>query len=445
MDKAPLAVVILAAGRGVRMKSALPKAAHEVAGKPLIGWVLDAVGKLKPERVVAVLAPDMNDLAAALKPFAVIAVQEKPLGTGDAVRAALPALKGFTGDVLILLGDMPLISAATLEALIHARHRDKSTGLSVLGAEFERPPAFGRMVRGADGSLIRIVEDKDCTPAERSIKLCNLGAFCIDGAKLADWTGKIGDANAQKEFYLTDIVQVAVADGAKAHVHVVGDHAEAQGVNSRADLAGLERMVQNSLRLRAMEQGATLLDPDTVWLSWDTSFGQDVIVEPHVWFGPGVTVADNVHIKAFSHIEGAGIATGATIGPFARLRPGTIIGTDALVGNFVEIKNATLGAGAKANHLAYIGDADIGPRTNFSCGAITANYDGVNKNKTIIGSDVMVGSNVTLVAPVTVGNGAYLAAGSTINKDVPADALAIARDRQTVVEGWAKNKKKKAG
>jgi bifunctional UDP-N-acetylglucosamine pyrophosphorylase / glucosamine-1-phosphate N-acetyltransferase len=340
---------------------------------------------------------------------------------------------------------MPLISAATLEALIHARHRDKSTGLSVLGAEFERPPAFGRMVRGADGSLIRIVEDKDCTPAERSIKLCNLGAFCIDGAKLADWTGKIGDANAQKEFYLTDIVQVAVADGAKAHVHVVGDHAEAQGVNSRADLAGLERMVQNSLRLRAMEQGATLLDPDTVWLSWDTSFGQDVIVEPHVWFGPGVTVADNVHIKAFSHIEGAGIATGATIGPFARLRPGTIIGTDALVGNFVEIKNATLGAGAKANHLAYIGDADIGPRTNFSCGAITANYDGVNKNKTIIGSDVMVGSNVTLVAPVTVGNGAYLAAGSTINKDVPADALAIARDRQTVVEGWAKNKKKKAG
>jgi bifunctional UDP-N-acetylglucosamine pyrophosphorylase / glucosamine-1-phosphate N-acetyltransferase len=445
MDKAPLAVVILAAGRGVRMKSALPKAAHEVAGKPLIGWVLDAVGKLKPERVVAVLAPDMNDLAAALKPFAVIAVQEKPLGTGDAVRAALPALKGFTGDVLILLGDMPLISAATLEALIHARHRDKSTGLSVLGAEFERPPAFGRMVRGADGSLIRIVEDKDCTPAERSIKLCNLGAFCIDGAKLADWTGKIGDANAQKEFYLTDIVQVAVADGAKAHVHVVGDHAEAQGVNSRADLAGLERMVQNSLRLRAMEQGATLLDPDTVWLSWDTSFGQDVIVEPHVWFGPGVTVADNVHIKAFSHIEGAGIATGATIGPFARLRPGTIIGTDALVGNFVEIKNATLGAGAKANHLAYIGDADIGPRTNFSCGAITANYDGVNKNKTIIGSDVMVGSNVTLVAPVTVGNGAYLAAGSTINKDVPADALAIARDRQKVVEGWAKNKKKKAG
>lgn len=445
MDKTPLAVVILAAGRGVRMKSALPKVAHEVAGKPLISWVLDAVGKLKPERVVIVLAPDMNDLAAALKPFAAIAIQEKPLGTGDAVRAALPALKDFTGDVLILLGDMPLISAATLEALIGARHKDKTAGLSVLGEEFEHPPAFGRMVRGGDGSLTRIVEDKDCTPVERNIKLCNLGAFCIDGAKLADWTGKIGNSNAQKEFYLTDIVQIAVADRAKAHVHVVHDHAEAQGVNSRADLAGLERMVQNSLRLRAMEQGATLLDPDTVWLSWDTSFGQDVVVEPHVWFGPGVTVADNVHIKAFSHIEGAGIATGATIGPFARLRPGTIIGTDARVGNFVEIKNATLGAGAKANHLAYIGDADIGPRTNFSCGAITANYDGVDKNKTIIGSDVMVGSNVTLVAPVTVGNGAYLAAGSTITRDVPGDALAIARDRQTVHEGWAKNKKKKAG
>lgn len=441
----PLACVILAAGRGVRMKSDRPKVAHELAGRPLIGWVLDAVGQLKPERIAVVLAPDMKELADGLKPIADIAIQEKPLGTGDAVRAALPDLKNFGGDVLVLLGDMPLITPVTLRGLIAARHKEPKTGVAVLGAEFEHPPAFGRLVKNASGAIEKIVEDKDCTAAERSIKLCNLGAFCVDGAKLADWVGKIENRNKQNEFYFTDIVEIAAKEGFNTHVHVARDPAEAQGVNSRADLAGLERIVQNGLRLRAMEYGATLLDPDTVWLSWDTAIGKDTVVEPHVWFGPGVTVADNVHIKAFSHIEGAGIAAGAIIGPFARLRPGTVIGRAAKVGNFVEVKNATLGEGAKANHLGYIGDAEIGPHTNFSCGAITANYDGTAKHRTIVGSDVMIGSNVTLVAPVNVGNGAYVAAGSTITKDVPADALAVARDRQSNHQGWAKKKQKKAG
>jgi bifunctional UDP-N-acetylglucosamine pyrophosphorylase/glucosamine-1-phosphate N-acetyltransferase len=442
MTKQPLACIILAAGQGKRMKSALPKALHPLAGRPLIGWLLETVESLSPQRIVVVTGPGMDDLREVVQPHETV-VQEKPLGTGDAVKAALPALKNFTGDVLILLGDMPMISADTLRALIAARHKDPlSTGLSVLGAEFDPPPAFGRLVLDANGHLEKIVEDKDCTPAERNIKLCNTGAFCVDGAKLGGWVAKIKNDNAQKEFYITDLVEIAAQDGMNAHVHVTRDHAEVQGVNSRIDLAVLEDNVQQVLRARAMEGGATLIDLASVYFSWDTKTGRDVVIEPNVFFGPGVEIADGAHIRAFSHIEGASIGDGASIGPHARLRPGAVIGAGSKIGNFVEIKNSTLGEGVKVSHLAYIGDAEIGAGTNFSCGAITVNYDGVHKHKTVVGENAMIGSNVNLVAPITIGDGAYIAAGSTITKDVPADALAVAREKPFVKAGWAAAKRK---
>lgn len=446
MKKRRLACVILAAGQGKRMKSGLPKVMHNLAGRPMIGWALETAKSLKPEKIIVVTGPDADELKAYIRPHAVCAAQKKPLGTGDAVKAALPALKGFSGDILVLLGDMPLISAATLCALIDAKNGAPKAGLAVLGAVYDPPPAFGRLVTGMDGRLQKIVEDRDCAPAQRKINLCNTGAFCVDGARLPGWLGKIKNRNAQKEFYFTDIVEIAAKDGCAPQIHITKNNDEARGINSRADLAALERIVQGRLRAAAMENGATLTDPDTVYFSWDTRLGRDVTVEPHVFFGPGVKIADGVTVKAFSHLEGVAIEKSASIGPHARLRPGSVIGAGAKIGNFVEVKNATLGAGVKAGHLAYIGDADIGDDVNFSCGAITVNYDGVRKHKTVIGDGAMIGSNVNLVAPLTVGDGAYIAAGSTITKDVPADALAVAREKPFVKEGWAAAKrKKKAG
>lgn len=424
------------------MRSSVPKVLHEVAGRSLAAWLLESLAALGPQKIVAVTAPDAEGVRAAFSPHESV-VQKKPLGTGDAVKAALPALAGFTGDVLIVLGDMPMIGAETLRGLIAARHRDSATKISVLGVEIENPPAFGRLVLGADGALMRIVEDKDCTPDQRAIKLCNTGAFCVDGAHLSDWVAQIKNDNAQKEFYITDIVQIAVAQSAKTAVHITKNKVEVRGVNSRADLAGLEAFVQDRLRVAAMDAGATLIDPASVYFSWDTKLGRDVVVEPHVFFGPGVCVGDDVHIRAFSHLEGAVVEVGASIGPQARLRPGAHIGEGSKIGNFVEVKNATLGAGVKASHLAYIGDADIGDDVNFSCGAITVNYDGIDKHKTVVGAGAMIGSNVNLVAPVNVGEGAYIAAGSTIAKDVPADALAVAREKPLIKEGWAAQKRKK--
>lgn len=442
----PLACIVLAAGQGKRMKSARSKVLHELAGRPLIGWLLEQVEALSPQKIIVVTAPNGGDVAQAVAPHET-AVQEVPRGTGDAVRAALPALKGFTGDVLILLGDMPLISAETLRALIAKRRQNADTGLSVLGVEFENPPAFGRLVLGPDGTLSRIVEERDASADERSIKLCNTGAFCVDGARLPEWVGRLKSDNAQNEFYITDLVAIAAQDGRKTYAHITHRQDEVRGVNGRADLAALEAIVQQTLRERAMAGGATLIDPGSVYLSWDTKIGQDVVIEPGVFFGPGVTLENDVHIKAFSHLEGAHVAGGATIGPFARLRPGANVGPDCKIGNFVEIKNANLGKGVKASHLGYIGDADVGENVNFSCGAITVNYDGINKHRTTIGANAMIGSNVNLVAPVEIGDGAYIAAGSTIAKDVPPDALAVAREKPFIKEGWAaarRSKKKKA-
>jgi bifunctional UDP-N-acetylglucosamine pyrophosphorylase/glucosamine-1-phosphate N-acetyltransferase len=437
----PLACIILAAGLGKRMKSDLPKVLHPLAGRPMVQWLLESVQALQPERIVVVTAPGMDAVREAVAP-ARVAIQEVALGTGDAVKAALPELEGFHGDVLILLGDMPLIQPETLIALRARRHRDSLTGLTVLGIELDPPPAFGRLVLDGMGGLEKIVEDRDCTPLQRQIRLCNTGAFCVDGERLAGWVAQIGQDNAQGEFYITDLPQIAAEDGFRSHVHVVKDADEVRGVNSRADLAALEAIVQDRLRAAAMAGGATMHDPSTVYLSHNTKLGRDVTVEPNVWFGPGVTVGDRCVIHAFSHLQHATVGAGCSIGPFARLRPGTEIGPKSRIGNFVEIKNAMLGEGVKASHLAYIGDADVGAGTNFSCGAITVNYDGVDKHRTTIGANAMIGSNVNLVAPVTIGTGAYVAAGTTVTKNVQADALAVGRIKPNIIEGWAAKKRK---
>lgn len=442
MTRPPLACVILTAGQGKRMKSELPKVLHPLAGQPMIKWLLNSVEDLSPERVIVVTAPEAIAVAKAVTPHSTI-VQQKPLGTGDAVRAALPLLQGFTGDVLILLGDMPVLSSSMMQNLIDTRHQSADTGIAVLGVEYKNPPPFGRLVLNPDKTLNRIVEDKDATAEERQIKLCNTGAFCVDGARLAGWLGQLNNDNAQGEYYITDLPQIAAKDGVKTRVCSLQDSEEVMGVNSRTDLAVVEKIIQKRLRKRAMENGATLTDPDTVYFSWDTKTGRDVVIGPNVAFGPGVVIADHVSIHPFCHIEGARIDSGCTIGPFARLRPGTHLWPDVKIGNFVEIKNSNLHDGVKASHLAYIGDADIGAGTNFSCGAITVNYDGYDKHRTTIGTDVMVGSNVSLVAPITIGDGAFIAAGSTITKDVTSDALAVGRPDVKAIDGWAAQYRKK--
>lgn len=441
MTKKPLACVILTAGVGKRMKSTSPKVMHDIAGQPMIKWLLHTVEELSPEKVIVVTAPDAISVAQAVKPHTTV-VQQKPLGTADAVKAALPMLEGFTGDVLVLLGDMPLLSAAMMESLIETRDQPQ-TGVAVLGVEYKTPPAFGRLILNPDKTLNRIVEDKDATAEERLIKLCSTGAFCIDGAKLAVWLSQIDNKNAQGEFYITDLPAIAARDGVKTRICMLHDAEEVLGVNSRADLAVVEAAAQKRLRKRAMENGATLSDPHTVFLSWDTKIGRDVLIGPNVVFGPGVVVADHVSILAFCHIEGARIDSGCSIGPFARLRPGTHLWPKVKIGNFVEVKNSLLHEGVKANHLAYIGDAEIGAGTNFSCGAITVNYDGFDKYKTVIGENAMIGSNVSLVAPITIGHGAYIAAGSTITKDVAPDALAVERADVKTIDGWAASNRKK--
>ncbi len=431
----PPAAVILAAGKGTRMKSALPKVLHPVAGKAMIRHVLDSLAPLGCGRVVVVVAPGMDQVAAAVKPHAT-AVQEEQLGTADAVKAALQALSPAAGDVLVLYGDTPFISTRTLERMLERRRAADAPAVVVLGMRPADPGEYGRLVLGADGGLQAIIEHKDATPEERRIDLCNSGVMAIDGAELAALLAQVRNDNAKGEYYLTDIVAIARARGRACGV-VEAPVDELMGVNSRAELAAAEAILQDRLRRRAMEEGATLIDPASVWLCHDTRLGRDVTVGPNVVFGPGVTVGDGVEIRAFCHIEGATVASGAVIGPFARLRPGAEIGPKARIGNFVEVKNATLGPGAKANHLAYVGDAAVGAGANVGAGTITCNYDGYDKTRTEIGEGVFIGSNSTLVAPLTIGPGAYVAAGSVVTQDVAADALAVGRGRQVEKPGWA--------
>jgi len=429
------AVVVLGAGKGERLKSTHPKVMHRLAGVPLIGHVMAEAAKLKPARTIAVLGPGMDQIAAKVAP-ARIAVQKSPRGTGDAVKAARDALKGFTGDVLVIYGDNPFVSEETLRALIARRAAKDDPAVVVVGFRPADPLRYGRLIADHKGRLQRIVEFRDASDAEKKIGLCNSGVMAFDGARLFRLLDAIENDNAAGEFYLTDVV--AAACRAKFACAAIERPArEFIGIDTRMQLALAEAEMQARLRLKAMEGGATLTDPASVFFSADTRIGRDVVIGPNVVFGPGVAVADNVEILPFCHIEGATIASGARVGPFARLRPGARIGRGAHVGNYVEIKNAKIEDGAKVNHLTYIGDARVGAKANIGAGTITCNYDGFDKFTTDIGKGAFIGSNAALVAPVKVGDGAIVGAGSVVTEDVPADALRVERSGQTTVPGWA--------
>jgi bifunctional UDP-N-acetylglucosamine pyrophosphorylase/glucosamine-1-phosphate N-acetyltransferase len=431
-----IAIIVLAAGKGTRMKSSLPKVMHRAAGRSLLGHVLHAARELAPREAVVVVGPDMEAVSAEARrvfPHAREAVQVDRLGTGHAVSMAREALAGFSGTVLILYGDVPLISAGSLRQLAGLA----GAGMAVLGFETANPHGYGRLLQDGSGHVVAIREELDASPAERAIRLCNSGIIAIDSTLLWALLPKLGNANAKGEYYLTDLVELAVAAGSVCRLATCTE-AEVAGVNDRVQLAAIEATLQHAYRRRHMLNGATLVAPETVFFSADTVIGQDVVIEPHVVFGPGVAIGDGVEILAFSHIEGANVSRGARIGPYARLRPGAEIGEEAHIGNFVEVKKSVIGKGAKANHLTYIGDARVGAKTNIGAGTITCNYDGYDKHLTDIGENVFVGSNTALVAPVAVGDGASIAAGSVITRNVPADALAMTRAELDLREGWAK-------
>jgi bifunctional UDP-N-acetylglucosamine pyrophosphorylase/glucosamine-1-phosphate N-acetyltransferase len=433
----PLAVVILAAGEGSRMLSDLPKALHRIGGAPMLAHVAATAAALAPERVVVVAGHGGDAVAAAARALdedIVTVRQEDRLGTGHAVLKARGALDGFAGDVIVLYGDSPMIRAETLGRMIAARA--EGAAVVVLGFEAADPTGYGRLMVGDDGTLTGIVEHREANAAERKISLCNSGVFCVDGAKLFGLLDRVTNDNAKGEYYLTDIVAIARADGMSAAV-VRCEEAETLGVNSRAELAAAEAAFQARARAEAMANGVTLAAPETVHFALDTVIGRDVVIGQNVVFGPEVTIETGAEIRAFCHLEGCHVSAGAIVGPYARLRPGAEIGAEAHIGNFVEVKNAEIGERAKANHLSYIGDATVGRDTNIGAGTITCNYDGYLKHRTEIGERVFVGSNAALVAPVRIGDGATVAAGSTITADVPADALALARAKQVTKPGLA--------
>lgn len=430
-----LGCIILAAGKSNRMKSALPKPLHKVVGRSMVGHVIAAAEALNPDKIVIVIGNDMEQLADAVKPYPT-AIQQIANGTGGAALAAADHFKNFDGDILILFSDTPLVTAVTLQKMVDIRRQFPAIGLTFSGMQVTTPNTYGRMVMDDDGTLKKIAEFKDASDEEKKITLCNGGIVCADGTQLFKWLEQVGNNNAQNEYYLTDLPAIARKDNRQTHVVEVAT-AELEGANSRIDLARLEKIAQQKLREKHMLNGATLTDPETVYFSYDTAIGQDVTIGPHVFFGPGVKIANDVDILAGCHIEGTEIEEGAHIGPFARLRPGSKIGKGAYIGNFVEIKNTRIGAGVKAGHLSYLGDADIGDKTNIGAGTITCNYDGFAKLKTKIGKDAFIGSNTSLIAPVTVGNGAYVGAGSSISKDVPDNALGITRAPQVNKDGWA--------
>jgi bifunctional UDP-N-acetylglucosamine pyrophosphorylase/glucosamine-1-phosphate N-acetyltransferase len=425
--------IILAAGLGTRMRSRRAKALHAIAGRSMLGHLVAACEAAGFVRIVVVGGPDMPALEAAARPHPMV-VQHERLGTAHAALQAMPALPEADGVCLVLYADNPLLRPETFEALRGAR---PAGGLAMLAMRPDNPGAYGRVVLDESGQVARIVEFADASPAERAIGLCNVGAFLADRADLARWLGAVGNSNAKGEYYLTDIVAAARAEGRRV-AHAEAPEAECLGVNSRAELARAEATLQDSLRLAAMAAGATLVAPETVFLAFDTQLAPDVVVHPHVVFGPGVAVEEGAEIRSFSHLEACTVGPGAVVGPFARLRPGAVLGADSHVGNFVELKNTTLGEGAKANHLSYLGDAVVGARANIGAGTITCNYDGISKHRTEIGADAFIGSNTALVAPVRVGDGAIVGAGSTITRDVPEDAVAVARGEQGVRQGAAR-------
>jgi bifunctional UDP-N-acetylglucosamine pyrophosphorylase/glucosamine-1-phosphate N-acetyltransferase len=432
-----LALIILAAGMGTRMKSNLPKVLHKVASRSMLGHALAAGSGLKPKQAVVIHGPNMENVQKESKSFlpnCQFAEQVDRRGTGHAVSMAQTALSNFKGTVLVLYGDVPLIQTATLQELLSKI--DASHHMAVLGFHAANPFGYGRLIT-SEKTILAIREELDTSHDEKAIDLCNSGIIAIDAELLWKLIPKLTSRNAKKELYLTDLVELAVADGKNVALARCSED-EVAGVNDRTQLAAMEMRLQKHYRSQAMLNGATLVDPSTVYFAADTEIGQDVVIEPNVVFGTGVQVGNNVTIRAFSHIEGATIGEGAQIGPYARLRPGAEIGADAHIGNFVEIKKATIGKGAKANHLTYIGDAIVGAGSNIGAGTITCNYDGYEKHLTQIGEKVFVGSNTSLVAPVKIGDGANIAASSVITADVPADALAMTRPELQIKDGWAK-------
>ena len=437
-DQRRFAVVILAAGQGTRMRSDTHKVLHPIASRPLLLHLLDRVDALGADRRVVVVGKGREQVEAAIAGRdATLAIQAEQKGTGHAVQQAAGALAGYDGPVLILYGDTPFVEAETLRRMLDRLDGESGPGVVVLASCPPDPLKYGRIILGEGDRIARMVEYKDATEEEREVRLCNSGMMAVRARDLFRWLAEVGNDNAAGEYYLPDVVNIAAAEGRDAVV-IEGDPYETAGVNSRAELAHLELEWQRRRRERVLDEGATLIDPESVWFAYDTRLGRDVTVEPHVVFGPGVQVADGATIHAFSHIEGATIGLKASIGPFARIRPGTRLGDRARVGNFVELKKAEVGEGAKVNHLSYVGDASVGPRANIGAGTITCNYDGFGKYRTEIGAGAFIGSNTALVAPVRIGDGAIVGAGSVITDDVEADSLAVERTEQRGIAGWAK-------
>lgn len=445
----PFAAVILAAGKGTRMKSDLHKVLHPIAGRPMLEHLMASVAELGPRRLAVVVGAGREQIEAAVGARASTCLQEPQLGTGHAVLQAEDALQGFAGDVLVLYGDVPFVRPQTMRAMLERLHAADSPAAVVLGFEPDDPLAYGRVIADDDGRILKMVEYKDADEGERACTLCNSGLIAARAGDLFALLARVDNDNAQGEYYLPDIVNIAIADGRSCAVIVADSADEVAGINSRAELAAAEARWQAARRLRAMEEGATLIAPETVFFAYDTEVGRDVTIEPNVFFGPGVSIADHVLVRAHSHIEGARLASGVKVGPFARLRPGTVLEEGSFVGNFVEVKNAVMAPGAKASHLTYLGDASIGANANIGAGTITCNYDGYFKYRTVIGERAFIGSNSALVAPVTIGADAIVAAGSTVSRDVAPGELRMVRAEQLVKPGWADRfhdamKKKKA-
>src|SRR5688572_5366804 len=454
----PLDVIVLAAGQGKRMHSALPKVLHALAGRPLLGHVLEAARALKPQKIVVVHGHGGDVVRAAFPdPSIEWVVQSEQLGTGHAALQALPRLSA-DAEVLILYGDVPLVRVETLRRLLEASHK----GVAVLTAEVANPTGYGRIVRAAAGRVSRIVEQKDATPAEAAIREINAGFFALRAGQLSAWLPKLSNQNAQQEYYLTDIVTLAGADEVPVFAVKVDDKWEVAGVNSKQDLAGLERVVQHREAARLLEAGVTLADPSRIDVRGPLECGHDVSIDVNCVFegkvklgdrvriGPNcvlrnVTIAEGSEVRAFSHLDEAEIGARCLVGPYARLRPGASLADEVHVGNFVEVKASRIGKGSKANHLSYIGDSEVGANVNIGAGTITCNYDGANKNRTVIEDDCFIGSDATLVAPVRIAKGSYIGAGSTISKNTPAGQLTVARAKQVAIPSWKPPKKKKKG
>jgi len=451
----PLDVIVLAAGQGKRMRSELPKVLHPLAGRPLLAHVLDTARALAPRKTIVVHGHGAEQVRAACAGYDVEWVlQAEQLGTGDAVRQALPRLAG-DGEVLILYGDVPLVRPASLQRLADAAR----TGVAIMTAEVDDSSGYGRVLRNPAGGVERIVEEKDASSAERAVREINAGFMALDARRLRDWLAKIGNRNAQKEYYLTDLVGLAVGDGVPVVAVKVEDATEVAGVNSKRELAALERAVQRRWARQLMDEGVTLADPARIDVRGTLECGRDVSIDVNCVFegrvvlgdrvrvGPNcllreVSIAAETEVLAFSHLEDSQVGARCRLGPYARLRPGSALADEVHIGNFVEVKASRLGARSKANHLAYIGDTEVGARVNVGAGTIVCNYDGAAKHRTVIEDDCFIGSDATLVAPVRIARGSYIGAGSTITRDTPAGQLSVARARQVSIPSWKPPKKK---